>query len=208
MNTTRAGVEEVIKSNQGIRLDVGCGSSKHEGFVGLDARELPGVDIVWDVTRFPWPLPDESVVVAVTSHLVEHIPPDAGDARLVGLVNLLLDKKLIEEKDVQEYIGTLEPGPRFIAFMDEVWRVLKYDGEFAIACPHGYSPGQLQDPTHINALNEATWAYFDPLETNTGGMLYKIYRPKPWRIKSLFWSPSANMEVVLVKRREDESYAN
>lgn len=94
----------------------------------------------------------------------------------------------------------------FLRFMDEVWRVLKPDAEFAIACPHGASPGYLQDPTHCNQVNETTWAYFDPLEPNTGGMLYKFYRPKPWKIKALSWDPAANIEVVLVKRREDKSY--
>lgn len=88
----------------------------------------------------------------------------------------------------------------FINFMNEVWRVLKVGGEFAIATPHGYSPGYLQDPTHCNPCNEATWAYFDPEEPHTQGYLYRIYSPKPWRIKLLNWEPSANIEVVLVKR--------
>lgn len=88
----------------------------------------------------------------------------------------------------------------FINFMNEVWRVLKVGGEFAISCPHGSSQGFLQDPTHCNPCNEATWAYFDPEEPNTRGMLWGIYRPKPWRIKYLTWDPAANIEVVLVKR--------
>ena len=70
----------------------------------------------------------------------------------------------------------------------------------------GYSQGYLQDPTHCNQINEATWAYFDPLEPSTQGMLYRIYKPKPWQIKFLSWSPEANLEVVLAKRREDKSY--
>lgn len=209
MHATRADVATLLAEKSGIRLDIGGGGNPQgPGWVNLDARDLPGVDIIWDVTRYPWPLPDESVVVAVTSHLVEHIPPDAGDVRVVGLVKLLVTKGLISEEEVRECIGTLEPGPRFIAFMDEVWRILKPDGEFAIACPHGYSPGQLQDPTHCNPMNETTWAYFDPLEPNTGGMLYRIYHPKPWKVKSLFWNPSGNMEIVLVKRREDVSYVS
>ena len=94
----------------------------------------------------------------------------------------------------------------FIRFMDEVWRVLVPDGRFAIVVPHGYSSGYLQDPTHCNQMNEATWAYFDPLEPNTQGGLYRIYKPKPWKIIHLSWSPAANMEVVLYKRIEDDSY--
>lgn len=164
-------IEAGIAAASGLRLDIGCGEAKQAGWYGIDRRALPGVDLVHDLEVMPWPLPDECAVVAMASHLVEHIKPWL-----------------------------------FFQFMDEVWRVLRYDCEFAIACPHGRSSGWLQDPTHCNALNEATWAYFDPLEESTGGALYRIYKPKPWRIKILSWSPSANIEVVLVKRREDPSY--
>ncbi len=58
-----------------IRLDIGCGGNKQPGFIGLDKRQLPGVDIVHDVEVFPWPLDDESVALAISSHLIEHIKP-------------------------------------------------------------------------------------------------------------------------------------
>lgn len=145
----------------------------------LDIQPLESVDLIWDVNRHPWPLPDESVTVAICSHLVEHIPP----------VAVLSDG------------GTRFP---FIEFMDEVWRVLKVGAEFAIACPHGSSQGYLQDPTHVNSINETTWAYFDPLEKITGGLLWRFYQSKPWRVKHLSWDPSTNMEVVLVKRALSE----
>lgn len=174
-------IDNLLQERSGIKLDIACGDHKQgPDWVGLDIRDLPGVDIVHDVNRHPWPLPDACVLMAVASHLIEHIPPVAVTAK-----------------------GTVFP---FVEFMDEVWRVLRYDGEFAVAYPHGSSQGFLQDPTHCNACNETTWAYFDPLEPTTGGALYRIYKPRPWRIKYLAWSPAANAEVVLVKRREDVSY--
>lgn len=166
-------VEQLLKSQSGIRLDIGCGESKQPGFVGMDARELPGVNIVHDWNVYPWPLPDESVLLAIASHVVEHVNPADGG---------------------------------FLRWMNELWRIMKYDGEVGIVCPHGSSQGFLQDPTHCNACNETTWAYFDPLEPFTGGQLYRIYRPDPWKIKALTWNPSANIEVVLIKRRKDKSY--
>lgn len=167
-----------LAQHTGIRLDIGCGGNKQPNFVGMDVRPLPGVDIVHDIHIKPWPLEDNSVLVAMCSHLVEHIPPvvlDNGRTRFL-----------------------------FIEFMDEVWRILKPGADFMISLPHGYSPGYLQDPTHVNACNEATWAYFDPFEQSTNGMLWNIYKPKPWRIRYLTWNPTANIEVILVKRGLDE----
>jgi len=42
----------------------------------------------------------------------------------------------------------------FIRVMNEVWRVLKPQGQFAFVVPHGESPGFIQDPTHCNPMNE------------------------------------------------------
>lgn len=193
--------DDLLKKKSGIRLDIGCGAAKQGAdWIGMDVRDLPGVDIVHDVTMFPWPLPDESVLTAIASHLLEHIPPFQADPKLLGLIRLLVDAKIIHPNAVAEYIGDYDATPMFIRFMNEVWRVLKVGGEFAIAVPHGRSDGFLQDPSHCNAINEARWAYFDPFEPNTQGLLWNIYKPKPWRIKHLTWSPDANIEVVLVKR--------
>lgn len=67
-------IQELLKSNSGIRLDLGGGGNPQPGFVNMDVRDLPTVDIVHDFTDFPWPLPDECVILAVASHLIEHIP--------------------------------------------------------------------------------------------------------------------------------------
>lgn len=169
----RESIEQILEERGGIRLDIGGGINPQEGFVNLDMQDIDGVDIVHDVTDIPWPLPDECVLVAMASHLVEHIPP--------------------------HNFG-------FLNFMNEVWRVMKPGGEFLIATPHGASAGYLQDPTHCNPCSEATWAYFDPLEPNTSGLLYRIYRPKPWRLKYMSFDPFHNMEVILVKRIMDRTY--
>lgn len=176
MNT----LDELLAKKAGIQLDIGCGASKQsEAWVGMDIRNLPGVDIVHDFNVHPWPLPDECCNMILASHVLEHVP---GVAIIDGKTRFL-----------------------FVEFMDEAWRILKPDGKFAIAVPHGSSQGFLQDPTHVNAMNEARWAYFDPLHPSG---LYKIYKPKPWKIADGFpqWNPSANMEVLLIKRREDRSY--
>jgi SAM-dependent methyltransferase len=173
-------IAALLKEKGGIRLDIACGATKQPGFVGMDMLPLENVDVVHDVLNFPWPLPDECALVAVASHIIEHIPAVA-----------------------RENGRTWLP---FMRFMDECWRVLKYDAQIAISYPHGDSQGFLQDPTHCHAMNEAVWVYFDPLESNTAGRMYQLYRPKPWKIETLSWVPTDNVEVILRKRREDPSY--
>jgi SAM-dependent methyltransferase len=71
-------ISKLLKQKSGIRLDIGCGANKTPTFVGMDYRKLPGVDIVHDIEKTPWPLPDESVLTAVASHVLEHINPHGG----------------------------------------------------------------------------------------------------------------------------------
>lgn len=163
-------IKKIIEENKSIKIDLGCGENKQPGFVGIDIRKLNGVDIVHDLEKFPYPLPDECASVVVASHLVEHINPHGGV---------------------------------FIDFMNEIWRMLKVDGEFILSTPYAGSPGYWQDPTHCNPCSENTWRYFDPLDSSG---LYGIYRPEPWKIKYNTWNTNGNLEVVLTKRIKDKSY--
>lgn len=201
--------KQLKQYNRGICIDIGCGQDKQKGFFGIDKAKYDGVDLVWDLEHFPYPLPNECASTIMASHIVEHINPTAGDPRVANLVRLLKDKGLISDTDIQKTIGEFEyPSTIFMRFMDEMWRLLKPDGQFMILCPYGGSLGYWQDPTHVNGINEVTFSYFDPLEPNSQGMLYRTYRPKPWKIEYSTWAQSGNIEVCLQKRREDKSYKN
>lgn len=74
MNNTN--VEELIKKHQSIKLDIGCGGNKQKDFIGMDARDLEDVDIIHDLQKFPYPLPDGVCSVVLGSHIIEHIKPE------------------------------------------------------------------------------------------------------------------------------------
>jgi len=150
-----------LNKKKGIMLDIGCGDNKQQGFVGMDKRKLKGVDIVHDLEKFPYPLPDESCLTIVGSHIVEHIKPW-----------LMID------------------------FMNELWRIMKPNGQLALAHPYGVNDLFVQDPTHCNACSERTWQYFDPKYP-----LYGVYKPSPWSIEAGFpaYQISGCMEIVMRK---------
>jgi predicted SAM-dependent methyltransferase len=56
-----------------LRIDLGCGSAKREGFVGLDYVDLPEVDHVLDLTTERFPFDDDSVDEVFSAHFLEHI---------------------------------------------------------------------------------------------------------------------------------------
>lgn len=67
----QAKLKKVLKAKE-LRLDLGCGPHKREGFVGVDCRKFEGVDQVADLRKL-WPWDDESVTEVHCSHFLEHL---------------------------------------------------------------------------------------------------------------------------------------
>ena len=152
-----------ISKRKGILLDIGCGDFKQEGFVGMDARKLKGVDIVHDLEVIPYPIDDEQCLTVKGSHIWEHLKPW-----------LTID------------------------IMNELWRIIMVGGQLLLSMPYGWSYGYIQDPTHCNPSNEATFQYF-----NKDSALYGIYKPKPWKLQHCAWQENGNLEVVMQKLKDE-----
>ena len=56
-----------------LKLDLGCGTRKQEGFVGVDCRDFDGVDWIINIGRDRWPFDDASAGEAYCSHVLEHL---------------------------------------------------------------------------------------------------------------------------------------
>ena len=54
-----------------MKLNIGCGGRRIEGFTGVDAVERPGADMVANADAIP--LPDGSVDEIMAIHLIEHV---------------------------------------------------------------------------------------------------------------------------------------
>lgn len=190
-------IKQMLDENATTRLDLACGQNKQKGFIGMDVLPYPGVDIVHNATVFPWPIPNESIDMIVASHFLEHVQKTGVDPRLSGLIDLLMKKGSISKKEAMEAFGEHHIFSNFISLLNEAWRVLKTDGQFAFVIPYYTSPGFAQDPTHCSMINEATMMYFDPEHESH---LWNFYKPMPWKIEMQTFQGNGNMEVIISKR--------
>jgi SAM-dependent methyltransferase len=56
-----------------LKLDLGCGKNKQQGFHGVDIIKFDGVDTILDLGSSPWPWDDGSVGEVYCSHFLEHL---------------------------------------------------------------------------------------------------------------------------------------
>lgn len=76
--TSLGQVRTLLKTKTHINVNLGAADSPMTGFINVDMQDLPGVDVVWDLEKFPWPFPDSCVDLLIASQLVEHIEPHGG----------------------------------------------------------------------------------------------------------------------------------
>lgn len=120
-----------------LRLNLGCGNTRIDDFVGVDFMPSDAVDVSHDLTQFPWPWDDNSVDEIIAFHLIEHIP-------------------MVEV----DYPGFERPIDAMCAFMNEVYRVLKPGSGIKLQYPHHASDRAFWDPTHRRFIPPMTWNYF------------------------------------------------
>ncbi len=120
--------------NVSLKRNLGCGKDikpKDEGWINLDVAPLPGVDVVWDVKKIPWPFENNTFDLVFCSHFLEHIP---------------------------HYIGAPEDG--LVCVMREIHRILKKGGVVEIKVPYYAHKNAVIDPTHCRFFDVDTFDYF------------------------------------------------
>lgn len=72
-----------------LRLHLGCGRRKLEGFLNVDANESYTPDYLLDVERDPWPWGEATVDRIETYHMIEHLSRAGGRAFLESCARVL-----------------------------------------------------------------------------------------------------------------------
>jgi len=127
-----------------IRLNVGAGHIAKPEYLNVDARELPGIDIVADVRELPFE--SEELDEIFSSHVLEHFPVEELRRKILPTwVSLLRDGGTFVAvvPDVATMVREAAAGTMP---MDDFIRVMygdqEYEGDFHFA---GYTPESLAE---------------------------------------------------------------
>lgn len=188
------------KKNEVIAVELGCGQTKQspEFFtenlnitptkvIGVDIVKCKGVDIVHDLTKFPYPFKDESVDAIFASHFVEHLD---GIERMKfmdecyrmlkpGGKMRLLHPYYKSVRAVQDPTHKWPPiSENSYLYWDKNWRELNKLDHYPIKCNFEFSIYYLWQDQTVSNKNEETRVF----------MVDK------------YWNVVADMMVDLVKR--------
>lgn len=113
-------------------------------WVNVDHSPDVGANQVFDLFKYPWPLPSATYEGALLSHIAEHIP---------HTINA-------DDSERGRYLASLPDG--FYAFFAELYRVTKPNAPIHVIYPYALSTGAFQDPTHHRYIVPETFSYLTP----------------------------------------------
>jgi hypothetical protein len=116
----------------GLRINLGCGHIPVEGYVNVDQRELPGVDVVADVADLPI-VPGTSLEI-FSAHLVELFPQEVLRCHLLPYWKALLVPGGVFRAVVMDgeamLAGIVAGTYSFEDFREALFGSQDYDGDF------------------------------------------------------------------------------
>lgn len=115
-----------------LKINLGAGMDQPEGYIQVDYLDLPGIDVVHNLTKFPYPFADESAAEVRAVDVIEHLDHYTSDGR-----------------------------PAVIAFIEECHRILKPGGELFIQTPRYDADFLWIDPSHVRGFHEQSFDFFD-----------------------------------------------
>jgi SAM-dependent methyltransferase len=166
-------------------LDVGCGTKKTAGSVGLDCRPYPGVDVVHDLERFPWPLESDAFDLVVCSHIVEHMS-DVG--------RFLKEIHRVCADGARIRIDT----PHFSSL--ESWADPSHRQHLSLRSFEFFSAqGYLSDGSSFG-VESATLTFRKALTSRLGAALFRL-SPRLYEQNLCYLIPARDIKVVLIVQK-------
>lgn len=143
-----------------IKIDLGCGKNKREGFLGIDRRKFDGVDGVTDLTKSGKWLFDAPKLggLDLAPHLF-NLSPVSNETYSCWT----LPDNSVEEAHCSHFLEHLnhnQESPQRVRFMNELYRVLIPGGKATIITPHWASNRAYGDFTHADKPVSEMFYYY------------------------------------------------
>lgn len=135
------------QNSETIRIDIGCGKNKKEGFIGVDQYAIPGVDVVVNLVE-----PNEGYISKTKNGVAAQIP-------LTRFKRWPWADNSVEEVHCSHFIEHLTAVER-VFFMNELHRVMKPGAKATIIAPHWCSNRAYGDMTHQWPPVAEMWFYY------------------------------------------------
>lgn len=144
-----------------IKLDIACGQNKPEGWVGIDIAPLEGVDLVHDLSTYPWPVKTGTVEEARAIHYIEHVVDLIGffeevyRVLVVGGKCLIISPYYTSMRAWQDPTHVREISEASFLYYNKEWRKSQKLDHYPITCDFDFSYGYAFYPEWAARAQEA-----------------------------------------------------
>ena len=110
-------------------LDIGCGNNKIKGAIGLDIDKNTQADIVWDLSKYPYPIEDNRFDEIYAKHIIEHVDDPIKFMKEVHRITKPNGTCFVETPHFSCYVSYSEPQHKryFSYFMiDEILKKVSF----------------------------------------------------------------------------------
>jgi predicted SAM-dependent methyltransferase len=124
-----------------MKIDFGCGQRKKEGYVGVDALSIPGVDVVHDLNIFPYPFEDNSADDIWMDNVLEHLDNPLKVMEEIYRISKNDAKVLISVPYFRSFYATIDPTHKNYF---GVWWFNYFDPSHPFHSRYGYTKAQFR----------------------------------------------------------------
>jgi SAM-dependent methyltransferase len=178
------------------RLNLGCGTDIRPGYVNLDSADLPGVDVIHDLTSLPLPFDDDAFGEVVCQDVLEHLPDYP---RLLGEIHRIMrpgGRLLVRSPHFTSRSVWLDPTHR-TTFSIDTLRFFVADDRYAERSYYFVFKFSAVESARIifHRYRGMPWNFLVEAWVNRSPALQAYYEGSA--LAGLF--PASNIEVTLVK---------
>lgn len=154
-------------------------------WTNVDRNLVPGVDLTFDLFRYPWPLRSNGYDGALIAHVAEHIPHGI---KVRDSAPEWFEPDFVWGSRAAE-LAELQDG--WWAFFAELYRVLTPGAVAHVLSPYAWSAGAMTDPSHTRYLTEHTFTHSmqpdasSPFAYQTGGIHFELAEPPRFGLTGL-----------------------